>query len=112
MNTKRIFYRRKAGGIVIEGKCKGKGVLIWTLPRDPIKLLSFLIEASYFPKEKQANISQKINSLDSKSKKRTKGSPKVRTTNLIRNSKNDYDKEVEEEEEFDSPDELSKELGE
>ncbi len=111
MNPKRIYYRRKAGSIIIEGKVGKKTVLIWTLPKDPTILMSFLEMASFFPKEKQEKINEKINSLDSKSKRRSKGSPKVRTTNLTRRFEKDtFDEE--EEEEFESPDELIEELKE
>ena len=112
MNPKNMYYRRKEGGIVIEGKTKeGKNILITTLPRDPNILLSFMIKESYFNKEKSVKINQKIDSLLLKSQRRSKGSPKVRTTNLTRSSKNDYEEE-EEEGEFDSPEELIKELEE
>ncbi len=111
MNPKRMFYRRKEGGITLSGYSKGKVVHIWTLPKDPHKLMSELKRMSFFQKEKQDKIDQKIDCLDSKSKRKSKGSPKVRTINLTRSSKNDYEEE-EEEGEFDSPEELIKELGE
>ncbi|KKK82606.1 hypothetical protein LCGC14_2801750 [marine sediment metagenome] len=111
MNPKRMFYRRKEGGITISGYSKGKAVHIWTLPKDPNILMSLLKKVSYFPIEKQEKIDKNIECLDSKSKRRPKGSPKLRTTNLIRRFEKDtFDKE--EEEEFDSPDDLIEELKE
>lgn len=64
MKTKKIYYRRKESSILVEGKVNGLSVGIWTLPNDPIKLLEFLLKASFFPMGKAEKIRAKINSLD------------------------------------------------
>ncbi len=89
MINKRLYYRRKAGGIIIEGKSKNKTILIWTLPSNPYHLLLYMKMASFFSSKKQANIDRKIDSLDFKSKRKSKGSPKVRTINIRRTFKKD-----------------------
>lgn len=87
MKPRRIYYRRKNKGIVIEGKSKGKSILIWTLPKNPEKLLAFLgrqindeksctnlsldegKKAFFLNKEKWLKIKEKVRRLDYRSNK-------------------------------------------
>ena len=69
MKSKRIYYRRKGKSIVIEGKEKGKSILIWTLP-NPTLLLNHLgvgklmKKASIISIEKTMKIHEKLERLD------------------------------------------------
>lgn len=86
MKEKQIYYRRKEKSILIEGKTKGQSVGIWTLPNDPIKLLEFLLKASYFPIEKAEKITSKINSLDKLKRADKIGRRIVRPIEINRNN--------------------------
>lgn len=89
MKPRRIYYRRKAKSIVIEGVANGKPILIWTLPK-PEKLLDELMEkSSIFSPEKKENMSFKLQRLDIKQDKVSKPSPKVRTRSKVRTFEND-----------------------
>lgn len=89
MKPRRIYYRRKQGNIIIEGRSKKKTEHIKTLPKDPLKLLEIMRKASYIPEEKFQNIMEKINRLEPKAERRVKGSPKVRTTVIVRTPERD-----------------------
>ena len=70
MKTRKIYYSRKKGKIVCEGKQKKRTIYLFTIPA-PEKL----VNSSLFTQEKQAKINEKINRLDYKDqnkKKRTK----------------------------------------
>lgn len=73
MKQRQIYYRKKGKLIVIEGRSKKKPVLIWTLPSDPLTLMQLLENASFFPKEKQSKINEKIMRLDIRLDKLKKG---------------------------------------
>ena len=77
MKERKLYYRRKENSIIIEGKADGKSILIWTLP-DPEKLLEGIEEnSSFFTQEKWEKILEKLERLDIRSHKKSKGSPKV-----------------------------------
>lgn len=89
MKNKRIYYRWKEGSIVIEGKSKGKTLHLKTLPKDPIKLFDVMHKASFITEEEYIEILTKIESLDSKAERRTKGSPNLRLNRITRTQEND-----------------------
>lgn len=78
MKPRRIYYRKKGKSIVIEGRQKGKPILIWTLP-NPTLLLEHLANpkfsylASFLTKEKLLKIWEKVRRLDYKTKRKRKG---------------------------------------
>lgn len=89
MKPRRIYYRRKAKSIVIEGVASGKPILIWTLPK-PEKLLDELMEkSSIFSPEKKENVSFKLQRLDIKLERDPKPKPKVPLTKVVRTPEND-----------------------
>lgn len=89
MKPRKLYYRRKAHSIIIEGKQDGKSVLIWTLP-DPLKLISeILLKSSFLTHEKIANIAIKIERLDFMRPKLSKGSQEVLPININRNPERD-----------------------
>ncbi len=64
MKQRKIYYSRKAGKIVCEGKRNNKTIYLFTIPY-PEKLL----ESSLFAKEKVLKIMEKISRLDFKKNK-------------------------------------------
>lgn len=84
-----MYYRKKNGGVVIEGREGRKAVLIWTLP-PPSKLLPIIISnPSLFTKEKWGKIAEKIKRLDYQSKRPKNTSPKVRLPHIRRTPRKD-----------------------
>lgn len=69
MKPRAIYYRKKGKGIAIEGKSKGRSILIWSLPLSPEKFFVELEKASFFKKEKLSKIKEKIGRLDFKKQK-------------------------------------------
>lgn len=89
MKNRALYYRRKGKYTIIEGKEKGKSVLIWTLP-DPLELLLLVLgkKASIIDAEKTLKINQKIERLDYQSKRKKKPASKVLTNRIIRTEDN------------------------
>lgn len=79
MKQRQIYYRRKLNSILIEGKTNKKTVAICTLPSNPINLIHFLLEKSFFTQEKAAKINEKISRLDYRPEKESKQAKVVST---------------------------------
>lgn len=62
-----MYWRRKEGKIIAEGKIKNKTIYLFQLP-DP----EIVAKSSFFTREKQAKILEKISRLDYKSKNKQK----------------------------------------
>ena len=82
MKKRQIYYSRKSGGIVIEGRRGKKTIFLFSLP-EPMKLLTrldpvylgnpkFTKQSLFFTKEKYAKIMEKIQSLNIIDKKEGK----------------------------------------
>jgi len=84
MKQRKIYYRRKEGKIVAEGKTKNKTIYLFALP-EPEKVL----KSSLFTPEKQAKIMEKIIRLDYKNEGVEKEDKKLRVTNIARTPKKD-----------------------
>ena len=77
-NRRKIYYRKHEGNIVVEGKIKNKTTYLFSLPKDPEKLLLFLgmnlgvtkyteddeNKSSFFTREKYEKIVNKLLQLD------------------------------------------------
>lgn len=88
MKKRKIYYRRKQGKIIAEGKIKNKTIFLFTLP-EPEKL----VKSSLFTQEKRVKIMEKINRLDKVESKKRKVGSEVRTTAIMGNSqKDDFEK--------------------
>lgn len=93
MKDRQIYYRKKEGKTIIEGKENTKTIFILTLP-EPETLLNELIEkSSFFTQEKGLKILEKIKRLDFKPNKAQKQSDKVRLPNITRTLEKDESKE-------------------
>jgi len=69
---KQVYYRRKDKSIVIEGKSKGKSILIWTLPAPESLLNEIISKSSFFTNEKGMKIIEKLKRLDERPDKAIK----------------------------------------
>ena len=93
MKQRRLYYRKKAGKIVIEGTVAGRTVLIWTVS-DPEALLKGLFgNPSFFSPEKKAKIEAKLTRLDYKTPRGNKGKPKVHPIIIKRTQEKDGQEE-------------------
>lgn len=84
MKPRAIYYRRKEGKIICEGKEKGKTVFLFTIP-DYEKLLN----SSLFTEEKKAKILKKILRLDYKNERTPKEARKLPTSGIVRTFEED-----------------------
>lgn len=83
MKKRQIYYSRKAGGIVIEGRRGNKTIYLYKLPT-PIKLLQSL----NLPEEKINKIMQKIQSLNIINKRGSNPGKKVLAIKIMRTQGN------------------------
>jgi hypothetical protein len=97
MKPRRIYYRRKGSKIIIEGKERGKSVLIWTLPDPENLLLGISEKASFFTQEKALKISEKVKRLDFKDDKQKTDDSKVLIRTIKRTDEKDAVQENSEE---------------
>ena len=88
MKQRKIYYRRKDGKIVAEGKMNNKTIFLFTLP-EPEEVL----KSSFFSQEKRAKIMEKISRLDYKPEKKSKKTSEVRIIELMSNSEKDEDED-------------------
>lgn len=77
MKQRKIYWRRKQGKIIAEGKRNNKTIFLFTLPEPEV-----VAKSSLLPIEKRDKILEKISRLDIKSDNDTKASPEVRTINI------------------------------
>ncbi len=85
MNPRKIYWRRKEGKIIAEGKIKNKTIYLFQLPAP-----EQVAKSSLFTKEKQAKILKKISRLDYKPSKQKNKPSKVPIVNIVRTlEKND-----------------------
>ena len=69
MKQRKLYYRHKGKGFVIESKENGKSIHVWALP-DPETLIKDIIaKSSYLSQEKLQNILEKIQRSDYKENK-------------------------------------------
>ena len=87
MKQRKIYWRRKEGKIVAEGKHKNKTIYLFQLPS-----IEFVAKSSLFTQEKQQKIMEKISRLDYLDKQPNKQEKELRTTKITRSFEND-DKE-------------------
>lgn len=76
MKPRKLWIRRKNKAHVVEGKRGNKTILIWTISKDLTQLLDFLLKQSFFSKEKENKIKQKLDSLDNQENKSEKQNEK------------------------------------
>lgn len=84
MNPRQIYWRRKEGKIIAEGKIKNKTIYLFQLPAPEI-----VVKSSLFTKEKQAKILEKISRLDYRPPKQKNNTQKVRSLNITRTQEKD-----------------------
>ncbi len=89
MKKRQIYYSRKAGSIVIEGRRKNQTIYLYKLP-EPLKLL----ESLNINKEKKDKIMEKIQSLNVLELKPKKSGEKVRAIKIIRTEKNNDEEDI------------------
>ena len=94
MKQKHIWIRRKKekgklATYVVEGSTSKKKILLWTISQDLTSLIQHLIKTSFFTKEKEEKIQQKLDSLVSKPERVSKQQREVPINNIIRTLKND-----------------------
>jgi len=99
MKPHQIYYRRKEGKIIAEGKIKNKTIYLFQLPgpEEFIRRLydmnlatpKYIKKSSLFTKEKQSKILEKINRLDYRPVKQKSSTSKVRTIKIVRTPKID-----------------------
>jgi len=87
MKQKQIYYRRKGGKIVAEGKKKGKTIYLFTVPD-----VETILKSSFFTREKVDKILDKVKCLDNRPEKKKISTPKVHPIKIIRTPEKD-DKE-------------------
>ena len=87
MKQKQIYYRRKDGKIVAEGKMKGKTIFLFTVPD-----VESILKSSFFKREKIDKIMEKISRLDNRPIKKKEVKKEVHTIKIIRTPEKD-DKE-------------------
>jgi len=90
MKTRKIYWRRKEGKIIAEGKRNNKTIFLFTLPEPEI-----VAKSSLFEYEKQAKILEKISRLDYKEDNNKKQHQEVRPIKIIGSfQKDDLDEEI------------------
>lgn len=88
-NQRKIYYRRKEGKIIAEGKRNNKTIFLFTLPPP-----DEVAKSSLFAEEKKAKILEKISRLDIKQPKGPKPKQEVRTIDVVGTS--ELDDEIDE----------------
>lgn len=79
-----MYWRRKEGKIIAEGKIGNKTLYLFQLPS-----IEKVLNASFFSTEKREKIKEKIKRLDFKEPKSKNHTKKVRTRKIIRNNEKD-----------------------
>jgi hypothetical protein len=101
MKQRKVYYSRKAGRIVAEGKRNNKTIYLFVIPSIPK-----LLESSLFSEEKKAVIMGKYQSLDTIQEKLPKQPEKLRAIKIARTQ------EVDDKLDDFNPDELIEEIKE
>lgn len=87
MKARKIYWSRKAGKIIAEGKRNNKTIYLFQLPD-----IETVAKSLLFTKEKQDKIMEKISRLDYNDKGTDNQEAELPTTNIVRSiEKDDFD---------------------
>ena len=101
MKQRKIYYRRKGGKIVAEGKMNNKTIFLFKIPKT-----EEVLKSPFFSQEKRAKIMEKISRLDYKTEKVKKEPQEVRIIEIMSSSENG-----DEEDDFSVDDEINDLVG-